>query len=88
MHDAYDKDLRLLLHQCAEEMKIQSKLREGVYCMIVGPTFATPAEMKLLLSLGGDVVGKNVKFFWLVICKSAFINVVFAMFGTLIQVVI
>jgi purine-nucleoside phosphorylase len=34
-------------------------LREGVYAMVGGPTYETPAEQRFLRSLGADVVGMS-----------------------------
>jgi len=57
MHEAYDKELRLLLRECVKEMELQNSFREGIYIMVAGPTFATPTEMKFLRTCGADVVG-------------------------------
>jgi len=34
-------------------------IREGVYCGISGPSYMTPAELKMLAQLGGDAVGMS-----------------------------
>lgn len=57
MSDAYDRDLRLLVKQTAEEQGCDSFLQEGVYCMLAGPTFETIAECRALQMLGADAVG-------------------------------
>ncbi|XP_068595413.1 purine nucleoside phosphorylase 6 [Brachionichthys hirsutus] len=59
MSDAYDSDLRALVKQAAEELGFESVLREGVYCMVAGPTYETVAECKILQLLGADAVGMS-----------------------------
>lgn len=39
--------------------KHQYDLKEGVYVGVTGPTFETRAEYKLILAVGGDVVGMS-----------------------------
>lgn len=58
MSDAYDRDLRALAKQTAEEQGCDSFLQEGVYCMLAGPTYETIAECKVLQTLGADAVGE------------------------------
>lgn len=57
MSDAYDRKLRLLAKQTAEEQGCGSFLQEGVYCMVAGPTYETAAECRILQMLGADAVG-------------------------------
>ncbi|XP_075938359.1 purine nucleoside phosphorylase 6 isoform X1 [Anarhichas minor] len=59
MSDAYDRELRALVKQTAEEQGCGSFLHEGVYCMVAGPTYETIAECKLLQMLGADCVGMS-----------------------------
>ena len=42
----------------ARELEEPSRLQEGVYAMVGGPHFETPAEVKLLRALGADLVGE------------------------------
>ena len=57
MNKAYDPALRRLALAVAEERGIE--LRRGVYVGLGGPTFETPAEVRLLRMLGGDAVGMS-----------------------------
>ncbi|XP_077452349.1 purine nucleoside phosphorylase 6 isoform X2 [Stigmatopora argus] len=57
--DAYDRNLRSLAIQTAHAEKCGSIVQEGVYCMVVGPTFETIAECNLLKKLGADAVGMS-----------------------------
>ena len=57
MTDAYDKELAALAHRSAETYDVI--LRSGVYAMVTGPSFETPAELGLLRLLGADVVGMS-----------------------------
>ncbi|XP_070687379.1 purine nucleoside phosphorylase 6 [Pempheris klunzingeri] len=59
MSDAYDRELRALAKQAAEEQGCDSFLQEGVYCMLAGPTYETIAESRLLRTLGVDAVGMS-----------------------------
>lgn len=57
MTEAYDPALRALLHEAAEETG--TKLHEGVYLMVTGPSFETPAEIRAFRTLGADAVGMS-----------------------------
>ncbi|XP_037622556.1 purine nucleoside phosphorylase 6 [Sebastes umbrosus] len=59
MSDAYDRTLRDLAKQTAEEQGCKSFLQEGVYCMLSGPTYETIAESRALQMLGADAVGMS-----------------------------
>lgn len=54
---AYDSRLRELAHAAAAAAGFT--LREGVYVMLAGPHFETPAEVRMLQRLGGDAVGMS-----------------------------
>lgn len=58
MSDAYDRELRGLARQAAQEQGCGSFLQEGVYCMLAGPTYETIAECRALQMLGADAVGE------------------------------
>ncbi len=57
MQNAYDKEWRL---------KVENELKnegipyvKGVYCMVSGPNYETPAELRMLRTLGVDAVGMS-----------------------------
>lgn len=57
MTDTYDPKLRGLLSQAARRCQIP--LREGIYVGLHGPSYETPAEIRMYRMLGGDVVGMS-----------------------------
>ena len=57
MSDPYDPSLRELARQVAVERRIA--LQEGVYLQLLGPSFETPAEIRMLDRLGADAVGMS-----------------------------
>lgn len=57
MSNAFDRSLRTLALSCAEEMRID--LKQGVYCWMSGPCYETPAEIRMVRTLGADAVGMS-----------------------------
>jgi len=57
MSDGYDPELRRLAHEVARRRKIP--LAEGVYVGLLGPSYETPAEIRMLERLGADAVGMS-----------------------------
>jgi xanthosine phosphorylase len=57
LRDAYDPDLRTVLHTAATALGIP--LAEGVYLATSGPSFETPAEIRAFRTLGADAVGMS-----------------------------
>jgi purine-nucleoside phosphorylase len=57
MVDAYDRRLIELAVGCGERLGLA--LRRGVYAMVAGPSFETPAELRLLTVVGADAVGMS-----------------------------
>jgi purine-nucleoside phosphorylase len=57
MSDPYDADLRALAREVAREQRIP--LNEGVYLQLLGPSYETPAEIRMLDRLGADAVGMS-----------------------------
>ena len=57
MTEAHSPQMRAALRAAAEAEGIA--LQEGVYCWYSGPSFETPAEIRMLKLLGGDAVGMS-----------------------------
>lgn len=57
MSRAYDRQLAQIARDVARQQ--QMKLREGVYMWLTGPTFETPAEIRMARTLGADAVGMS-----------------------------
>ena len=57
MSDPYDPALRRQLHDVARTLGI--RLEEGVYAGLLGPSYETPAEVRMLERLGADAVGMS-----------------------------
>jgi purine-nucleoside phosphorylase len=57
MSAAYDPALRALAREVARETGIP--LEEGVYAGLLGPSYETPAEVRMLQRLGADAVGMS-----------------------------
>jgi purine-nucleoside phosphorylase len=57
MSDPYDRTLRKLAREVARRRKIP--LAEGVYVGLLGPSYETPAEIRMLERLGADAVGMS-----------------------------
>jgi purine-nucleoside phosphorylase len=57
MSDPYDPGLRAIAREVARRRKIP--LAEGVYVGLLGPSYETPAEIRMLERLGADAVGMS-----------------------------
>lgn len=57
MTEPYDPDLRRLAREVAADADYT--LREGVYAFVGGPSYETPAELRLLQTVGADAVGMS-----------------------------
>lgn len=57
MVDAYDPGLRGLARRHARELGFD--LPDGVYAGLNGPSYETPAEVRMLRTLGADLVGMS-----------------------------
>jgi purine-nucleoside phosphorylase len=57
MSDPYDTGLRALLRQCGLDAGVP--LVEGTYAWLLGPSYETPAEVRMLEKLGVDAVGMS-----------------------------
>lgn len=58
MFDAFDPQLRSIAHDVAAERGI--RVQEGVYLGLLGPSFETPAEIRMFRSWGADTVAMSV----------------------------
>jgi purine-nucleoside phosphorylase len=57
MSEPYDQELRTLALAVAKQQG--TALPEGVYIGLLGPSYETPAEVRMLIRLGGDAVGMS-----------------------------
>ena len=57
MSRAYDPQYRELALEVGRDLGIT--LRQGVYMAISGPSYSTPAELRMLITLGADTVGMS-----------------------------
>ena len=57
MTNAYDADLRAQLGEVSKAEGLP--LREGVYAGLTGPSYETPAEIRMLRGLGAQAVGMS-----------------------------
>ena len=57
MTQAYDASLIEVMHEVAKAHHVNMKT--GVYCSVLGPSYETPAEIRMLRTIGGDMVGMS-----------------------------
>ena len=57
MSEAYPENLRVMANDVARELGMT--LKEGVYLALSGPAYETPAEIRMLRTLGADGVGMS-----------------------------
>jgi purine-nucleoside phosphorylase len=57
MSQAYDLGLQNSAREAARQAEVT--LREGVYAAMLGPSYETPAEIRMLRTLGADAVGMS-----------------------------
>ncbi len=57
MSEAYPETLRAVANEVAKGLGMT--LKEGVYLALSGPTYETPAEIRMLRTLGADAVGMS-----------------------------
>ncbi len=57
MSKVYDEALCDIIRNSAQDLGI--KLREGIYAQLTGPSFESPAEIRMLKMLGADAVGMS-----------------------------
>jgi len=57
LSNAYDPELRRLARETADRLELD--LPEGVYAAWSGPQFETPAEIRFMRAVGGDLAGMS-----------------------------
>ena len=57
MTEVYKKSLIKIAEKCAKDLDID--IKKGVYWANSGPSYETPAEIKMIRKLGGDAVGMS-----------------------------
>jgi purine-nucleoside phosphorylase len=57
MTEAYDPELRRAALEASKETDVP--LQQGVYAALLGPTYETPAEIRMLRTLGASAVGMS-----------------------------
>lgn len=57
MSEAYSKRLRTIAKETAAELGFET--REGIYAGLLGPNYETPAEIRMLRTIGADAVGMS-----------------------------
>jgi purine-nucleoside phosphorylase len=57
LSEAYEKGLRDVAEQACSEAGVKS--HRGVYLALTGPSYETPAEIRMLRTLGADAVGMS-----------------------------
>jgi len=58
MTEAYNPELRTLIQKISED-RLGKKIQEGIYAAVLGPTYETPAEIRMFRTLGADMVGMS-----------------------------
>jgi purine-nucleoside phosphorylase len=54
---AYDRGLQEIAQQAAAKLSLE--LKQGVYAAVIGPQYETPAEIRLLRTIGADMAGMS-----------------------------
>jgi purine-nucleoside phosphorylase len=55
--EMYPRRLRQVMKEAA--LKVNQSLSEGVYAGVLGPSYETPAEIRMLRNMGADLVGMS-----------------------------
>jgi len=57
MSEVYDKNLIAYAKKCADKLNLNTK--EGIYLATTGPSYETPAEVRMMRIMGADAVGMS-----------------------------
>lgn len=57
MTEGYSRELTKVMTKVASELGFD--LPTGIYCGVLGPSYETPAEIKMMRIMGGDLVGMS-----------------------------
>lgn len=57
MSEVYDKTLQQVIRDCSKELSIP--LKEGVYVQFTGPSYESPAEIRMCKTFGASAVGMS-----------------------------
>ena len=57
MSEAYNREMNQVMIEVARRHNVNMKT--GVYCSVLGPTYETPAEIRMIRIIGGDMVGMS-----------------------------
>lgn len=57
MSNGYDKEMIGIAMKAGQKQGLI--LKQGIYCAMTGPSFETPAEVRMVRALGGDAVGMS-----------------------------
>ena len=57
MSEVYDTSLKEVIRNCSKQLDIP--LKEGVYLQLTGPSYETPAEIRMCKTLGASAVGMS-----------------------------
>ncbi len=57
MSHAYHPELLAIMKSVSQSLG--NNIHEGIYAGVLGPTYETPAEIKMIRTLGGDMVGMS-----------------------------
>ncbi|XP_047130669.1 purine nucleoside phosphorylase isoform X1 [Hydra vulgaris] len=59
MNGVYDNNYQKLALDISGELGYGDFIKSGVYCMVSGPCYETPAELRFIQTIGGDAVGMS-----------------------------
>jgi purine-nucleoside phosphorylase len=57
MSQVYDEDLQDIIRSCSQELPVP--IKEGVYLQFTGPSYESPAEIRMCKALGASAVGMS-----------------------------